>query len=438
MYNLYNICFMKGKTVVKINKFLDNKKSLFYILLIAFIIRLIWIVTVKTLPTSDFKLMYETGRIASNGNFSAFHGQNYFALFPHDSITVLYFSLFFKFLGNPLFLIKFMNVIYETVSVYIVYLIAKNTYNDKVGKIGALLIALFPPFIMYCSETMAENMAIPLFLISVYLFIKYIDTEKIYFIFLSGIFLSLGGLFRPVNIVFLIAYIIYYIVKKVILKKKRYILKLICISMLIAGYLLPTVIISNILVDNKILENQIWDPGEPVIMTILKGINFQTLGAWSEIDSQLPKECDYNKKMIEEKAIKTIKNTFETHTPLEIIDFYGKKLFLQWGIGDFGAYEWTVANNPGVALSYKDTIILTPIVYILISIYYIFLITLCIKSLIGLKEKRNSKLMFYYLILLGFIGFYMLTERQSRYAFVCSWLIILIASGAFYKKAEMI
>ena len=213
MYNLYNICFTKGKTVVKINKFLDNKKSLFYILLIAFIIRLIWIVTVKTLPTSDFKLMYETGRIASNGNFSAFHGQNYFALFPHDSITVLYFSLFFKFLGNPLFLIKFMNVIYETVSVYIVYLIAKNTYNDKVGKIGALLIALFPPFIMYCSETMAENMAIPLFLISVYLFIKYIDTEKIYFIFLSGIFLSLGGLFRPVNIVFLIAYIIYYIIK---------------------------------------------------------------------------------------------------------------------------------------------------------------------------------------------------------------------------------
>lgn len=214
---------MKGKTVVKINKFLDNKKSLFYILLIAFIIRLIWIVTVKTLPTSDFKLMYETGRIASNGNFSAFHSQNYFALFPHDSITVLYFSLFFKFLGNPLFLIKFMNVIYETVSVYIVYLIAKNTYNDKVGKIGALLIALFPPFIMYCSETMAENMAIPLFLISVYLFIKYIDTEKIYFIFLSGIFLSLGGLFRPVNIVFLIAYIIYYIIKKVILKKKIYI-----------------------------------------------------------------------------------------------------------------------------------------------------------------------------------------------------------------------
>ena len=64
---------MKGKIVVKINKFLDHKKSLLYILLIAFIIRLIWIVTVKTLPTSDFKLMYETGRIVSNGNFSAFY-----------------------------------------------------------------------------------------------------------------------------------------------------------------------------------------------------------------------------------------------------------------------------------------------------------------------------------------------------------------------------
>ena len=140
--------------------------------------------------------------------------------------------------------------------------------------------------------------------------------------------------------------------------------------------------------------------------------------------------------MIEEKAIKIIKNTFEAHTPLEIVGFYGKKLFLQWGIGDFGAYEWTVVNNPGISLSYKDTIILTPIAYILISIYYIFLIILCIKALIRLKERKNSKLMFYCLILLGFIGFYMLTERQSRYAFVCSWLIILIASGAFYKKMK--
>lgn len=414
-----------------LNDFLKKPKSLIYILSIAFIIRLIWILIVHTVPTSDFKLMYETGHFVANGNYTSFYGHNYFALFPHDSITVLYFSLFFKILTNPLFLVKFTNIIYETFSIYLIYLIGKNTYNERIGKIGALLITFFPPFIMYCSETMAENMAIPLFLISLYLFIKYIDTDSIFILFLSGIFLSLGDLFRPVGVVFFIAYIIYYVIKKVILRRKKYLTKFLCVIVLIVGCLLPTVIISNVLVNSGVIENQLWNAGEPAIMTILKGTNIESIGAWTKDDSLLPKECNYNKDLIIEKSIEKIENTFKTHTPLQIVEFYCKKIFLQWGIGDFGAYEWTVVNNPGVPLNSGTLSILTPIVYTIISIYYIFLIVLSIKGLFNLKVQRNSKLMFYYLILLGFIGFYLLTERQSRYAFVCSWLFVLTASNAF-------
>ncbi len=413
------------------NDFLKKPKSLIYIISLAFIIRLLWILIVKTVPTSDFKLMYDTSQFVANGNYSSFYGHNYFALFPHDSITVLYFSLFFKVLTNPLFLVKFMNIIYETLSVYIIYLIGKNTYNEKIGEISAILMAFFPPFIMYCSETMAENMAIPLFLISIYLFIKYIDNDSIFILFLSGIFLSLGDLFRPVGIVFFIAYIIYYVIKKVILEKKKYLVKFSCVIILIIGCLLPTVIISNTLASSGIIENQLWSAGEPAIMTILKGTNVESIGAWTESDSALPKECNYNKELITKKAIERIEDTFKTHTPLQIIEFYCKKIFLQWGIGDFGAYEWTVATNPGVLLSLDALAILTPIVYILISLYYIFLIILSIRGLFNLRVQRNSKLMFYYLILLGFIGFYLLTERQARYAFVCCWLFILTASNAF-------
>ena len=36
-----------------------------------------------------------------------------------------------------------MNVIYETFCVYMIYLIGKNTYNEKVGRIGAILMAFF-------------------------------------------------------------------------------------------------------------------------------------------------------------------------------------------------------------------------------------------------------------------------------------------------------
>lgn len=420
-------------TMKKLRYYIENNLSLTKILILAFVLRLIWILAIKTVPTSDFKLMYETGKLASEGNFAAFHGLSYFNLFPHDSITVLYYSIFFKITGNPLFLIKFMNVIYETFVVFMIYIIGKNIYNKNLAKIGALLIALFPPFIMYCSETMAEHMAIPFFLISVYFFIKYIDTDKILFIFISGIFLSLGDLFRPVGIIFFIAYLIYFVIKKIIIQRKKYLVKLLAFIILIIGCALPTVILSNILVKSDILQNQIWQPAEPSITTILKGTNFEALGAWNLEDAQVPSECHFNSKLTTKKSMAIIKQRFESHSVPEIAKFYAEKTFLQWGIGDYGAYGWTVLNNAGTAaLKSPSTLIITVIAYIIITFYYLFILVFAIKGIFNLKySKQKGKVMFIYLILLGFIGFYLLTERQSRYSFVCSWTLILTALNGF-------
>lgn len=423
-------------TMKKLRYYIENNLSLPKILILAFVLRLIWILVIKTVPTSDFKLMYETGKLAAEGNFAAFHGLSYFNLFPHDSITVLYYSLFFKITNNPLFLIKFMNVVYETFVVYMIYVIGKNIYNKNLAKLGAFLIAIFPPFIMYCSETMAEHMAIPFFLVSVYFFIKFIDTDSILFIFLSGIFLSLGDLFRPVGIIFFIAYLIYFVIKKLILQRKKYLIKLLAFIILVIGCALPTVILSNILVKADILQNQIWQPAEPSITTVLKGTNFEALGAWNVEDAKVPSECHFNAKLTTEKSMQLIKQRFESHSIPEIIKFYAEKTFLQWGIGDYGAYGWTVLNNAGEsALKAPSAVVIATISYIIISLYYIFILVFAVKGIFNLKNsKQKGKVMFIYLILLGFIGFYMLTERQSRYSFVCSWTLILTALNGFKLK----
>lgn len=421
----------------KIKKYLSREKSIFYILLIAFIIRLAWILIIRTAPISDFQLMYEAGKNVANGNYSCFYGNNYFSRFPHDTITVLYYSLFFRIVKNPLFLIKFMNIIYQTFTVYMIYNISKITYNKKIANISAILITIFSPFIMYCSETMAENMAIPLFLVGVYLFIKYIDNDNILTLIFSTVFLGIGNFFRPVGIIFLIAFILYYITKKIIYYKSKNILKYLYIFIIIIGFLMPKIIISNLLVTNNILEKQLWNGGEPVIMNILKGTNLDSIGAWSEEDSLIPEESNHNNELMKEKAIERIKSRFTNSNFIQIILFYLKKIVLQWGIGDFGAYDWTVAK--GIYLTPKITLFLTPIAYTISSIYYLYLISL---SVIGLKNisnnKINDKVLFYYLILLGFIGFYLLTERQPRYAFVCSWIFVLTASNAFYKSDKKI
>ena len=420
----------------KIKKNLKKSKKIIYILLLAFIIRMVWIFLVNTLPTSDFKLMYDTGIEVANGNYSSFYENNYFARFPHDMATVMYISLFFKVIKNPLFLIKFINVIYQTFCVYMIYLIGKKMYNGKIGRITALLMTLFPPFIMYCSEIMSENMAIPLFLISIYFFIQYIDGNDVLLLFFSGIFLGIGDLFRPVGIIFFIAYILYYIYKKIILTREKSILKFLYIITLLISFLAPKIVFSNILYNNGVLENQLWNTGEPVIMNILKGTNIDSIGAWSEYDSLIPEKSNYDNELMKKRAVEIIKSRFSENNLSKIVVFYFKKLFLQWGIGDFGAYEWTIVNNPGVALSSLTISVLTPIVYTINSIYYIFLLLLSIKGVTKLKGYKNSNLIFLYLILLGFIGFYLLTERQARYSFICSWIFILTAGSAFYKKTS--
>lgn len=430
-------------------KILENKKTIIYILVVAFILRIIWIFSIKTQPISDFKLMYETGRAVANGNFSGFHGNSYFARFPHDSITVLYFAGLFKISSNPLILIKILNCIYETISVYLIYRIGIKIFNYKLGNIIAALLCIFPPFIFYTSETMAENMAIPLFLGSVLLFICFINNKKIITLIFSGILLSLGDLFRPVGIVFLIAYIIYYILDLIIYKKEKIKKSIIKISILIIVFILPTIVVSNILVYNKILQNQIWKPLEPTIITILVGTNYNTIGAWNAPDASLAENNNYNKEVISKIVKKEMTERFEEHTPVDILEFYAKKLALQWGFGDFGACGWTINYNKWMqgstqitntkniideGISVFENNIVASLLMIVSWIYYFILLFFSIKGIMALKRKFNLAIVFFIILLLGFIGFYLLTERQSRYAFIIAWDFVILAGYGILDK----
>ncbi|WP_297633321.1 glycosyltransferase family 39 protein [uncultured Clostridium sp.] len=414
-------------------KYLKKEKTIIYILIVTFILRIIWICTIKAYPVSDFKLIYDTGQKVASGNFTGFYGHNYFERFPHDSITVLYFALLFKISKYPLFLLKFLNCIYGTASVYLIYKIGIRIYNKKLGVITAILLTCFPPFIIYTAEAMAENMAIPLFLYSILLFIRFVQEDNSLILILSGIFLGLGDLFRPVGEVVIIAYIIYYLANVFLYKRGKIKTSIIKIVILIITFILPTICISNILVNKKILENQLWNPGEPTIVTVLIGTNFNTIGAWNKEDSAIPKDYDYNKVLIEKASREKIIRRFKNHTPLEIIKFYGEKIGLQWGIGDFGACGWVINNNEPIVATDNFAIVMTVISWI----YYLILLIFSIIGIKNLKNKFNLEILFFIIILLGFIGFYMITERQSRYAFVIAWIFPILAAWGIVDRVRI-
>ena len=180
-----------------------NKLKIKHILILSLLIRILYIVLIKTKPVSDFALMYESGADVANGNFTSFHGFEYFARFAHDTITVLYFSAFYHISQNPLFLVKVINAILGTLSVYLLYKLVYQINNDvNSAKTCALIMAILPPFFMYASQTISENMGMPLYIGGILFLFKALKSNnkmKYIYYLICGVLISFGNMFRIVG-----------------------------------------------------------------------------------------------------------------------------------------------------------------------------------------------------------------------------------------------
>lgn len=403
-------------------KLLNIKNLIIFILIGSFIIKTLWITLTSTIPVSDFGLMYNAAKDVCNGNFSNFHNFEYFARFPHDSITVLYFSLFYKLNENPLFIVKLFNVLLSTISVYIMYRIVKELFGYKSALVSALLFSLFPPFIMYNSQMLSENMAIPFYLASMYFFIKYIkDTNKYLWIILSGLTLAGGNLFRMVGIIFLIAYVMYMAIYKGFKSSIK------SIPMLIFMFIMPVYLTSTILLNSGITETNLWQPKETSLTSVLKGTNMTSFGFWNKEDAEIPIKYNYDNKKVKEECIRLIKDRLLNSPPYKVIGLYIGKLGGELGFSDLNSYEFTVLDS-------NDTIGTNLIRYfsftllILINAYYIFLLY---SSLMYLKKNKTAavEMNLFLIISFGFICFYLISEVQPRYSFIYCWTFVILATA---------
>lgn len=424
---IYIFYMVMYRRVIHFISGIEKRKLLLIIILLAFILRLVWILLIPTQPVSDFGLMFKGGRNVVLGDFSQFKGSGYFARFTHDTVTVLYFSLFYRITDNPLFLIKFFNVLFSTFSVYAIYLLLKEAFSEKSGLLGAFLLSIFPPFIMYTSQTMSENMAMPFFVLSVYLFLKAFGHKKGSLLFLlCGAVLSIANMFRMVGMIFLIAYVMYAIFYNSFLGSIK------SCAIIIIGFVVPLYLTSSVLQYAGITQNHLWSPGEPSITSVLKGTNFKSNGAWNTDDAHVPDICGYDAGKISEMAKQIIKQRFQNAAFGQIVRFYEKKFTYQWYESDFDARFWTIDRiKDGISNQSKDN--LNVGLNFLCSIYYLFLLGAGMLSIVLRKKYRNEKTFFFYILFIGFVLLYFITEVQARYSFIITWAFIVFAVDGIRK-----
>lgn len=398
----------------------DSKYIMLFIIAIGIILRVVWNLKVNTLPYSDFRVMYEAGQQVLEGNFYIFHGTYYFARFPHLTVLVLYFAFIQSIFNNSLMVIKIINIILGLVSVLFIYLIIKKLFNPKSKALtGAFLASIYPPFIIYSSVILGENIAITFFLMSIYLFLTFVKEKRtILILILSGLLLSIGNLFRMVGAVLLIAYILYIVIYEEINFRN----KLVHGVFLILVFYIPLIIVSSGLKSLGVTEFNLWKGNESKWTSILKGTNIESEGKWSEEDSLIVEEYNYDFKIVEEASKDIVHERLTTTPPIELIKFYIDKFAKQWRSGDFGGIYWAAEARAemGEDVSFAYNIDLYS------NLLHIILMILIIIGLFNKSTKSNRELNLLFIILGGFIIQCLLTESQERYSYIASWLFIIL------------
>ncbi len=423
-----------------------SEKIIFIVILImGLIIRLIWLYSIDSIPTSDFNRMYICAEDFLQGTTYMFKGTGYMARFPHMSITVLYFALIQKiFYLNPLIAIRSFNIVFSMLNIVILYFISKEIFKDKKNVLLASFVAaIYPPMIIYNNAYASENIAMPIFLLSIYLFLRAINSEKkLRLLILSSIALSLANLFRPIGYIVIVAYLLYVS----IYFKDKLKSKLILFTGIVLGFVIPTFIVSYSLIFLNVLERPLWQPTEPPSISILKGTNFESCGHWNEEDAKVFGQCDENYEKADKRAKEIIKDRLLNSKKTDLLKHYVVKYALQWRTGEYGGICWVeegletemnrekylkiLGQNDG-----KELIKLSKDGESAVQIIYIIIILL---TYIGLyKKEKNYKLDLMYILFCGFSIQCLITEAQDRYTYIVSWIFILLAINFFDDRNKL-
>ena len=153
--------FLKKKNV-------KSKNIVIILILIGFIIRVTWVLSIDSIPVSDYNGIYRTTYEILKGNYSEMYGTGYFARFPHLTIPVLFATLMRSlFPINTFIAVKIVNCIFSAFGILAMYLLCKEIFKKNIyGEIGALTMALYPPIILYTAVYCNENQAIPFYILS--------------------------------------------------------------------------------------------------------------------------------------------------------------------------------------------------------------------------------------------------------------------------------
>lgn len=397
---------------------------------IAFIIRLLIILLVKTPIMSDFAVMYNTAMNILNNDFSYVVNSSYMNTWGYQMGHTMYLYFLLKIFNNVTFL-KVINCLITACITVLIYLISKEFSSEKSSRIISLVYCFFP-FPMFLN-TVLTNQHLPslLILISIYLIVgkRFSNINHIIKYIIIGLLLGMSNVLRPESIVFILCLIIYFILSTNKNNIKSTMIKTLVLLITYFGifnccsYALKVNGYSDIGLKNK---NFLWK--------FVVGLNHEANGRYNNADA-----LKYSSVGNDEEKIELIKE--------RLIDDAGDlpRLFLVksailWSNSDL---SWSLYYLDGKDVNIFGYVMDGTILKNKLTTLNQYFITLSLLLMIiggatNYRDKIDNNKSLLIMIILVYFSVYLLTEVMPRYAYTPQLFIFILASIGLDKVISRI
>lgn len=430
------------------NKLLKNHKDInvdrltVIVSFISLIISIIYINTVHTVPAADQEFCVKAASEINAGSFHAFEKGNYLSNYPHLLGFVALERLLFIIFGDGNFVsVRYLNALMVPL---IVFFGSKITGilsdEDKRARVFFLFFSLTClPIIGYTLYVYGDMLGIGLSVVSIYMFLKAVNTGKIGYYIGLVISILLMIPMRKMLIVVPIAMLVVTVLRMI----RKFEVKEIIISALIIISMVVSLFYPKLFyLPEKPAENA----SVPTAATIDMGFNvngdYYGWYNYYELDILYANDCD--EEFTRQQALEEIKNIHIPNlikNPKFAAKFYFNKINSQWQSPMFQAI---VSNDNLYGLQNKVTMsIFFGKLGVIFDTYmkaYQILFYLCMVLYILFFVKKDESIENYVIPIAMFGGFLVqiLWEAKARYCFPYFVLLLPIFAISAQKLAENI
>ncbi|MFA5126637.1 MAG: glycosyltransferase family 39 protein [Patescibacteria group bacterium] len=135
---------------------------------------------------------------------------SYLSFHDHPSFSFFLQWLQLQMTDVSLLAVRFWPALYGLVSIYLLYLIAKRLFNNRVAWLAAILLAVNNLHVWVSRLALQESLSILLILLGVWLFLKSVENKKYFYVW--GIVLGLALMTKLTTIVLLPVFFTYLII----------------------------------------------------------------------------------------------------------------------------------------------------------------------------------------------------------------------------------